>query len=164
MARVALDWHSVTRIVLMDVDLRKFTQIIKMNSRPRIDQPARRRNHKHAWCSTRRPRKCIRVCNLSAKIEPAQKGENIRDGRPTFPAQLSGKGELRLIAQNHSGSFTAGISRREKENPMTNLVLHLAIFNPAEDRRKPALPACFLRHEWKIWCGALELAIQIPER
>ena len=39
MPRVALDWHSVTRIVLMDVDLRKFTQIIETNSRSRIDQP-----------------------------------------------------------------------------------------------------------------------------
>lgn len=33
MLRVALDWHSVTRIVLMDVDLRKLTQIIETNSR-----------------------------------------------------------------------------------------------------------------------------------
>jgi hypothetical protein len=47
MPRVALDWHSVTRIVLIDVDLRKFTQIIEMNSRSRIDQPACRRDHKH---------------------------------------------------------------------------------------------------------------------
>src|SRR5712672_1864909 len=29
MPRVALDWYSVTRNVLIDVDLRKFTQIIK---------------------------------------------------------------------------------------------------------------------------------------
>ena len=47
MTRVALDWHSVTRIVLIDVDLRKFTQIIEMNSRSRIYQPACRRDHKH---------------------------------------------------------------------------------------------------------------------
>src|SRR6266516_3742003 len=44
MPRVALDWHSVTRIVLIDVDLRKFTQIIKANSRSRIDQSAGRRD------------------------------------------------------------------------------------------------------------------------
>jgi hypothetical protein len=30
------------------------------------------------------------------------------------------------------------------------LVHFLAIFNPAEDRRNPALPACFLSREWKI--------------
>jgi hypothetical protein len=45
--RVTLDRHSVTRIVLMNVDLRKFTQIIEMNSRSRIDQAACRRDHKH---------------------------------------------------------------------------------------------------------------------
>src|SRR5512132_1509339 len=47
MPRVALDWHSVTRIVLMDVDLRKFTQVIEMNSRSRIDKTACRRDYKH---------------------------------------------------------------------------------------------------------------------
>ena len=38
------------------------------------------------------------------------------------------------------------------------------IFNPAEDRRNPALPACFLSQEWKILWRALELAIEIPQR
>ena len=71
---------------------------------------------------------------------------------------------LFILAIFNSENTTAGISRREKENPMTDAVLHLAIFNPAEDRRNPALPACFLSQEWKILWRALELAIQIPQR
>src|SRR5262249_44268059 len=45
--RVALDWDSVTRIVLVDVDLGKFTQSIEMNSCSRINQAACRRDYKH---------------------------------------------------------------------------------------------------------------------
>src|SRR6266550_3048439 len=128
MPRVALDWHSVTRIVLIDVDLRKFTQIIKANSRSRIDQSAGRRDHKHTGRSTRGPRKCICVGNFSTKIEAAQKGEHVRDWRATFRAQLSGEWKLRLVAQNHLGSFSPGISGREKENPMADVVLHYCTF------------------------------------
>jgi hypothetical protein len=124
MPRIALDWHSVTRIILVDVDLCKFTQIIKANSRSRIDKTAGRRDHKHTGRSGRRPRKCIRVGNLSAKIEAAQKGEHVRDWRAIFPAQLSGERKLRLVAQNHSGSFTASVSGREKENPVSGRLSH----------------------------------------
>jgi hypothetical protein len=42
---------------------------------------------------------------------------------------------------------------------MGDALLHLAIFNPAEDRRKPVLQACFLSRDWKILGYALELAI-----
>jgi len=45
MTRVALEWHSVTRIVLIDVDLRKFTQMIETNSRSGIDLAPRARRH-----------------------------------------------------------------------------------------------------------------------
>jgi hypothetical protein len=47
---------------------------------------------------------------------------------------------------------------------MADALLHPAIFNPAEDGRNPALPACFLSREWKILRDALELAIQTPQQ
>ncbi len=41
----------------------------------------------------------------------------------------------------------------------------LAIFHAAEVGRNPTFPGlAFLSREWKIWCRALELAIQIPQR
>src|SRR6266550_5132495 len=145
MPRVALDWHSVTRIVLIDVDLRKFTQIIKANSRSRIDQSAGRRDHKHTGRSTRGPRKCICVGNFSAKIEAAQKGEHVRDWRATFRSQLSGEWKLRLVAQNHLGSFTPGISGREKENPMADALLHAGDFPRARSRVQPYIPSLLFK-------------------
>jgi hypothetical protein len=127
----------------MDVDFRKFAQIIEMDSRPRIDQAARGRNHKDTWHSAGRARKGVCVRNLSAKIEAAEKSEYVRDWRAIFAAQLSGKRKLRLIAQNHPGSFPSSVSGREKENPVADAIFHFAIFNPGDDGRKPALPACF---------------------
>ena len=48
---------------------------------------------------------------------------------------------------------------------MADALLHSWRFSTrAEDRRNPALRACFLSREWKILGGALELAIQIPQR
>jgi hypothetical protein len=112
----------------VDVNLRKFTQIIETNSRSRINQAACRRDDKHTRRSARRPRECVRVGNLSAKIEPAQKGEHVRDWRAIFSAQLSGEWKLRLVAQNHSSSFASGVSGREKEDPMGDALFHSGDF------------------------------------
>ena len=81
----------------MDIDLCKFTQIIKANSRSRINQPARRRDHKHTRHPARRTRKRICVRNFSPKIKTAQKRKYVGEWGATFPAQLSG-GEQQRVA------------------------------------------------------------------
>ena len=86
------------------------------------------------------------------------------DWRAAFPAQLSGERKLRLVTQDHSGSFTPGVSGREKKIRWRRLCFILAFFHMAEVGRNPTFRACFLSREWKIWRGELELAIQIPRR
>ena len=47
---------------------------------------------------------------------------------------------------------------------MAKGLFHFSHFPRADVRHNPTFPACFLSHEWKILDGALELAIQIPQR
>src|SRR5439155_8616746 len=101
---------SITRIVLVNVDRGELTQVVEMNSLFCIDKPARRRNDKDTGSSPRRPRKCCCVRNFSTKVEAAQKREHFRDWRALFPAQFPREFEFRPIAQNHSRSFTSGVS------------------------------------------------------
>src|SRR5437588_1354971 len=122
--RVALDRQPVARIALVNIHLCKFAQIIETNSCSRIDQAACWRNDKHTWSSARWSRKRRGVSNFSAKIEPAQKSEYVRDGRAAFAAQSSRERKLRLLAQNHSRSFASGIRGRQKKNPVTNRPFH----------------------------------------
>src|SRR5205823_9840 len=124
---------------------RKFTQILHANSHSPIDPFAGPPYHKPPRSSPRRPRKCICVGNLSAKIEAAQKGEHVRDWRATFRSQLSGEWKLRLVAQNHLGSFTPGISGREKENPMADALLHAGDFPCGRSRAQPYIPSLLFK-------------------
>jgi len=52
---------------------------------------------------------------------------------------------LRLVAQNHSGSFTPGISGREKENPMADTLLHAGDFPRARSRAQPYIPGLLFK-------------------
>src|SRR5881227_4179376 len=121
---VALDRQPVARIALVNIHLCKFAQIIETNSRSCIDQAACWRNDKHTGSSARWSRKRRGVSNFSAKIEPAQKSEYVRDGRAAFAAQSSRERKLRLLAQNHSRSFASGVRGRQKKNPVTNRLFH----------------------------------------
>src|SRR5207249_11813276 len=95
-----------------------------MNSRSCINKAACRRNDEDTRHSARRACKCRRIGDLSAKIEAAEKGEHVGDWRARFASQFSRQFELRPIAQNHPRSFTASVSRRKKENPMIEIVVH----------------------------------------
>src|SRR5213080_634594 len=70
-------------------------------------------NDKHTGSSARWSRKRRGVSNFSAKKEPAQKSEYVRDGRAAFAAQSSRERKLRLLAQNHSRSFASGVRGRQ---------------------------------------------------
>ena len=72
----------------MNIDRCEFTQVIEMDPRSRIDKPTSGRDHKYAGVSGRGPRERSRVCDLAAKIEPAEKGEHLRDRRAAFAAQF----------------------------------------------------------------------------
>jgi hypothetical protein len=52
---------------------------------------------------------------------------------------------LRLVAQNHSGSFTAGVSRREKENPMGEALFHSSDFPHDRCRAQPDIPGLLFK-------------------
>jgi hypothetical protein len=107
---VALNRRPITRIVLVNVDRCEFTEVMKMDARACIDQSSGRRDDKYTGSAARRPRKGTRVGNLSAKVEAAEKSEHFRNWRPLFAAQFLCELELRPIAENHPGAFTASVS------------------------------------------------------
>jgi hypothetical protein len=47
---------------------------------------------------------------------------------------------------------------------MAEALFHSSDFPRGHVGHNPTFLACFLSHEWKIFGGALELAIQIPQR
>jgi hypothetical protein len=71
---------------------------------------------------------------------------------------------LRLIAQNHSGSFTSGVSRREKENPVADALLHLRDFQPSRRPLQLGASGLLFKSGRENIGHALELAIEIPQR
>jgi hypothetical protein len=94
-----------------------------------IDQATSGRDHKHTGDSGRGPRKGSRICDLAAKVEAAEKGKHFRDRRAGFAAQFSREFDFRPVAQDHPRSFTACVSRGEKENAVTSLVIHWEQFS-----------------------------------
>src|SRR4029079_11556368 len=73
------------------------------------------------------------------------KREHVGDWGTTFGPQLSGERKLRLIAQNHSGSFSPGISGREEENPMAAARFHSGDSGRSRCRAKPYIPGLLFK-------------------
>ncbi len=82
-----------------------------MDPRSGIDKPTSGRDHKYTGVSGRGPRERSCVCDLAAKIEPAEKGEHLRDRRAAFAAQFPREFEFRPVAQYHPRSFSTGEGR-----------------------------------------------------
>src|SRR5206468_7999511 len=108
--RVSLNRRSITRIVTVNIDRCEFTQVIETDPRTGVNKPTTGRDHKYTGDSGRGPRERSRVCDLAAEVEPAKKGEHLRDWRAPFTAQFLREFELGTVAQNHPRSFTAGVS------------------------------------------------------
>jgi len=77
MSRVPLDGHAIAWIVLVNVHGGKFAKVIQTDSRPGVNEAARRRDHEHAGQPASRPRESIRIGNLAAKVEAAEKSEDV---------------------------------------------------------------------------------------
>src|SRR3954469_24988883 len=77
MSRVPFDGYPIAWIVLVNVHGGKFAKVIQTDSRPGVNEAARRRDHEHAGQPARRPRERIRIGNLAAKVEAAEKSEDI---------------------------------------------------------------------------------------
>ena len=82
-----------------------------MDPRSGIDKPTGGRDHKYTGDSGRGPRERSGVRDLAAKIEPAEKGEHLRDRRAVFAAQFPREFEFRPVVQYHACSFSTGKGR-----------------------------------------------------
>ena len=83
----------------VNIDRSEFTQVIEMDPRSGIDKPTSGRDHKYTGDSGRGPRKRSRICDLTAKIKAAEKGEHFRDRRAAFAAQFPRQFEFRPVVQ-----------------------------------------------------------------
>ena len=116
--RITLERFTILRVPEIDIALGKLAQVIEIDCGLRIDQSARWRDDENARKAVARPRKSIRVCNFSSKIQSAEKRKHFGDAGSFCTAQTPGKIELRAIAHDHPSAFASGIRRRQKENSL----------------------------------------------
>ena len=119
-----LERFAVARISFININRGEFAQIGKGDCRSCIDQSPRWRDDEHAAISIGRARERVRVSDLAAKIEAAQKSEHLGDRGAAFAPQFRRQLELRSLAQNHLGAPAAGISRRKYENASVDVASH----------------------------------------
>jgi hypothetical protein len=77
---IARERLAITWIILMDIDLSEFAQIVRADFCPGVDQATRGSDDHYSTQACSRPRERICISELSAKVESAKKLEDFSDG------------------------------------------------------------------------------------
>ena len=102
--------------VLFDIHRAERSQFFRCDDHGRIDESAVRGDYPH-YIAGLRARKMMRVGELAAEIQRAEKRKYIAQGQ-SGAAKLTGKRKARLWVQQLRGTKAADMGRREEKNPL----------------------------------------------
>lgn len=118
---ITFERSSIANISGINRDLGEGAKVFQRDPRVGGKDAAVWCNHQNAGNCLRRLRKCLRVDELSAEIEAAQKAEDFTKRDPFLASQPCCQGKLGALIVNQFSPLSAGVGWRQNENP-----LHLA--------------------------------------